>query len=150
ERAGRSAPAVVAVHPAAAADDPTSIPGFDALARDVERGAFVVATADLIHHGAGYGTPGPDRRADCDGATLAWARETVDAQLDRLASGDFAGAAALGARVRSDFVDAGPVFAALAAGRAPRRLRAIRLVDYADVLGAPPPTWVAAAFAASS
>jgi hypothetical protein len=52
--------------------------------------------------------------------------------------------------VRSDFRDAGPVFAALAAARGATAatIRALRLVDYADALGAEQPTWVAGALVA--
>jgi hypothetical protein len=62
-----------------------------------------------------------------------------------LDAGDFAGHHALATAVRSDFRDAGPVFATLTKGRFPRQIDALRLVDYADVLAAEQPTWVAAA-----
>jgi hypothetical protein len=145
-REGRPAPRVVARYPFLVGDDPATVPGIDEVARLAER-MPVVATADPIHHGAGYGTPQGRRLAGDDDATRVWALGRIDAQLDLLARGDWAAFARLCADVRSDFRDAGPVLAH-ALGRARGGAGAgevldLRLVDYAEVLGAESPTWVA-------
>ena len=143
-RAGRAAPQVFARFPFLAGAAPETLPGFDELAALATR-MPVVATADMIHHGAGYDTPPAARRARDATETEAFARSTLDELLALLAAGDFATHEARAAAVRSDFKDAGPVFATLTKGRVPRQIHALRLVDYADVFSAEQPTWVAAA-----
>jgi hypothetical protein len=148
-REGRRAPRLLARYPFLTGAAPESLPGFGELARALERGAALVATADMIHHGAGYGTPEAarlDRRSE---AALGFARAAIEDLLALLDMGDFAGHERRCAEVRSDFRDAGPVFAHLAQGRGARRpaLFELCLVDYAGVLDAEEPTWVAAAFA---
>jgi hypothetical protein len=98
-----------------------------------------------MHHGAGYGTPEGSRRRQDDEATRAWAHACIARQLDRLAASDWAAFAGLAADVRSDFRDTGPVlFRLLQPHGAPRgAILDLRRVDYADVLGADDPTWVA-------
>jgi hypothetical protein len=145
-RAGRKPPRVVARYPFLVGDDPGSLPGLDELARLAEE-MPIVATTDPIHHGAGYGTPEGERRDLGDEATVAWARTCIEGQLDRLVRGDWQAFAELAASVRSDFRDDGPVLASLLRARSEHvraELHALELVDYADALGAPPPTWVAA------
>lgn len=148
-REGRAAPRLIARYPFLTGADPETLPGFDELAGIAERGATLVATADMLHHGAGYGTPPEARMPLHDTATLRRARETVDALAASLARGSFAEHERLATGARSDFRDAGPVFAALARARGEvcARVGRVDLVDYADVLGADEPTWVAAALA---
>ena len=143
-REGRKAPRVLARYPFLVGDDPSNLPGVHDLPRLAER-MPVVATADPLHHGAGYGTPAGSRRPEGDGSTLAWARACIEAQLDLLARGEWAAFARLAGEVRSDFRDAGPVLAHLLRLRgAPRgAVLDLRLVDYAAVLGAEAPSWVA-------
>jgi hypothetical protein len=105
----------------------------------------VVATTDPLHHGAGYGTPEDRRRSERDESTHAWASACIQTQLDQLARGEWAAFARLAAEVRSDFRDAGPVLAWLLRQRGPVRgdILELHLVDYAEVLDAEAPTWVA-------
>ena len=109
-----------------------------------------MATADPLHHGVGYDTPSAECRPQGEASTAAWARASVQEGFDRLAARDAAGFLCHAAGARSDFRDPGPVLAHLLGGTA-SRLRAtmhdVRLVDYAAVLGAPAPTWVAGALA---
>jgi hypothetical protein len=140
---------VFARFPFQAGAAPETLPGFDELAALAAR-MPVVATADMIHHGAGYGTPPEMRRPREDEATGAFARKAIDELIGSLASGDFAEHEARAAAVRSDFKDAGPVLATLTKGRVPRQIRALRLVDYADVFGVEQPTWVAAALVSNA
>ena len=106
-----------------------------------------MATADPIHHGVGYGTPSAELRPREEPSTVAWARTDVQAGLDRLAAQDFAGFLAHAAEARSDFRDPGPVLAHLLGQDLRAAVHDLRLVDYADVLAAPAPTWVAGALA---
>jgi hypothetical protein len=147
EREGRKAPRVHARYPFLVGDDPAELPGMPELTALASRMA-IVATTDPLHHGAGYGTPPPGRRSRNDEATVAWARERIDAQLDLLGRGEWAAFARLAADVHSDFRDVGPVLGELLRGKrgsaSPRgEIVELRLVDYAEVLSADPPTWVA-------
>jgi len=128
-------------YPFLVGDDPASLPGIDELARLAEK-MPVVATTDPIHHGVGYGTS--DARDARDPTTRKWAHETVVAQLEALSERSYEKFATLCAEARSDFRDVGPVLAHLFAPFE-HELVSMDLVDYAEALGAIPPTWVAAA-----
>jgi hypothetical protein len=143
-REGRKAPRVLARYPFLVGDDPQSLNGIHELAKLAGR-MPVVATADPLHHGAGYGDPVGRRRAEGDDSTRAWARACIEAQLDLLARGEWTAFARLAAEVRSDFRDAGPVLAHLLRSRGALRgeVLQLRLVDYAAALGAEAPSWVA-------
>lgn len=144
ERAGRHVE-VVRRYPFLVGDDPASLPGLDELERLVTDGAFLVATTDPIHHGHAYGTP-PDACLDPDDpATTVIARSMIDAQLDALSAHRFSDFAALAERHRSDFRDTGPVTAHLVGSGFTPTVHELALVDYADALGAPAPSWVAGA-----
>ena len=140
ERAGRAAPRVHRRFPLHVGTDPSSLEGIDELARLAER-VPVVATADPIHHGPGYGDAPDDAGDD-------FARDSIDAQLRALAAHDFAAFAAECARVRSDFRNAGPALAFALGRDFSFDVRALARVDYAEALSAPPPTWVAGALVA--
>ncbi len=137
-------PRVVARYPFLVGAAPESLPGLGELRELVQTGAVVVATADPVHHGAGYDTPAPARLPRSD-ATRETARGWIATGLELLAQRELEAFAAECARVRSDFRDAGPVIATLCSGALTARVHALELVDYAGVLGAPQPTWVAAA-----
>lgn len=141
-REGRRAPEIVERYPFLVGDDPTTLPGLEELARLAEQ-MPLVATTDPIHHGVGYGTRDALRDAH-DPEAHAWARRVIEAQLRALAAGRWKRFASLCAAVRSDFRDDGPALATLLGARMRSELVALDLVDYADVLSAAPPTWVAA------
>lgn len=146
-RQGRPPPRLLARYPMLTGAQPETLPGMDELFCALERGATLVATADMVHHGTGYGTP-EDRRIERNSeAAMTIVRATVEEMLALLAARDFVAHERRCVEVRSDFRDAGPVFAQLAAARGVSRpvLLDMRLVNYADVLRAPEPTWVAAA-----
>ena len=143
-RCGRPAPTVIARFPFLVAGDPASLPGIDELCRLVADGCAVVATADPVHHGAGYGTPRDAQRHGDAAAALA--RGAITAQLDALAAADHRAFDARCTLDSSDFRDVGAVLAELAPGRG--SIRDLVLVDYAAVLDAAAPTWVAAALIA--
>jgi hypothetical protein len=145
-REGRPAPIVTARFPFLTGAEPATLPGIDELVAIARRGAAIVATADPVHHGAGYDTPD---RVPLDRAA-AHARALIRRGLDDLAAGElerFLGDAAV---ARSDFRDSGPalvhVLRALG-GRALLRasIHDLAVVDYASALDAADPTWVAGA-----
>lgn len=138
-REGRSAQ-LTTRYPFLAGEHPEDLPGLrdlQCLARD----AALVGTADPIHHGFGYGTAHPLDEALDEAASFA--RGRIEEQLRALATPDFGEFARLCARDASDFRDVGPVLALLRPSSA-WMLEEVRLVDYADVLETPRPTWVAA------
>lgn len=146
-RTGAALPRVVRRYPFLVGDTPESLPGLAELREIISRGAAVVATTDPVHHGRGYGDPAeacwPIHSPQAEGL----AHGAVAAALEMLERKDYAGFQAITAKFRSDFRDTGPVLACLL--RLPRwRTKeepVLRLVEYAEALGAPRPTWVAAA-----
>jgi len=144
ERAGRHVD-VVRRYPFLVGDDPASMPGIEELERLVGDGAALVATTDPIHHGHAYGTPTDDCLDPEDPRTRAAARSAVDEQLTALSAHRYADFAALVERDRSDFRDTGPLLAQLVGRGFVHEMHAVELVDYADALGSPSPSWVAGA-----
>jgi hypothetical protein len=149
KREGKRPPRVVARYPFLVGDVPGDLAGVDELRALVDRGVPLVATADPIHHGAGYGAREEDRLPREDPQTLEFARWTIERGFRSLGARDFAGFARHAAEVRSDFRDTGPVMACLVHPAKPLEVEILDLllVDYSQALGAPPPTWVAAALA---
>lgn len=145
-RAGRATPTIVARYPFLVGDDPASLFGMDALMK-ATNGCALVATTDPMHHGVGYGTDPSLARDPSSSETIGWVRGAIAEQLDALGSGDYAAFQRLAALHRSDFRDTGPVLAHVLrrGGAVSFEQHALTLVDYADVLPAPRPTWVAAA-----
>jgi hypothetical protein len=141
-REGAAPPRVHARYPFLVGDSPTDLPGLAEL-EGLAAQMPVVATTDPLHHGVGYGTPEGQRRGLRDAASGVWALACIQRQLDLLSQGDWSGFARLAAQERSDFRDVGPVLAHLLRG-AKGEILDLRLVDYAEVLGAAEPTWVAA------
>ncbi len=142
ERAGRAPPRLVKRFPFLVGRAPDQHPGLEELARLVASGAAVVATADMVHHGVGYGTAEGERVPREAGST--YARGLIEEQLLLLGRRDFVAFADVARRARSDFRDSGPTLAALIAPFSYAVL-ALELVPYGDVLAAAEPTWVAAA-----
>ncbi len=140
-RCGRAAPTVIQRFPYLSAADPASLPGIDELRRLVADGCAVVATADPMHHGVGYGTPREEQRAGDEARVYAHAG--ISAQLDALARCDHAAFAARCSTDASDFRDTGAILAELIPGHG--AIRDLTLVDYAATLEVASPTWVAAA-----
>ena len=145
-REGRKAPELVLRYPFLVGDDPASLPGIDALA-ELAATCPLVATADPIHHGVGYGAEAALARDAALPETLSWARAAIAEQTGALAAGDYAAFQRLTQKHHSDFRDSGPVLAHLLRSRGAVAFdqHALVLVDYSDVLAAPPPTWVAGA-----
>jgi hypothetical protein len=149
KRENKKAPRVVARYPFLVGEHPDDLPGIDELRTIAERGAALVATADPIHHGAGYGAREEDRLPREDPQTLEFARWTIERGFRALASRDFGAFLRHATEVRSDFRDTGPLMASLVDPKRPldAEILDLILVDYSRALDAPPPTWVAAALA---
>ena len=143
-RQGKKPPRVIARYPFLVGEDPARLPGLDDVIRLAER-MPIVATTDPMHHGAGYGTPEHARRGEHEETTMVFARFSIQKQLDLLLGAKWAAFQQLADLVRSDFRDTGPVLARALRGGSARRgeILELHLVDYAEVLGAEPPTWVA-------
>jgi hypothetical protein len=143
-REGKKPPRVLGRYPFLVGDDLARLPGLDEVVHLAER-MPVVATADPLHHGAGYDTPAHARRGEHDENTTVFARFSIQKQLDLLMDGKWAAFQQLAAMVRSDFRDTGPVLARTLGGGTERRgeILELLLVDYAEVLDAEHPTWVA-------
>lgn len=148
-RDGIRAPRVVCRYPFLVGDGPADLPGIEELEALIAGGAALVATADLIHHGVGYGTPLENCLPTEDPRAQRFAEETARANLGWLAARDYGQFLRHGAEIRSDFRDGGPVATHLLSDTSTLQgiLHTLALVDYADTLQAPAPTWVAGALA---
>jgi len=144
ERSGRSID-VVRRYPFLVGDAPATLPGLDELEDLVADGAVLVATTDPIHHGHAYDTAPADCLDPDEPQTMATARAAIDDQLAALSEQRFADFQALTERDRSDFRDTGPVLAHLVGRGLEATVHELALVDYAEVLGAAHPSWVAGA-----
>jgi hypothetical protein len=144
DRVGRSVD-VVCRYPFLVGDDPASLDGIDELERLVADGVVLVATTDPIHHGHAYGTAPDDCLDPGDPRTVTAARRAIDDQLAALSDHRFTEFQALTERHRSDFRDTGPVVAHLVGSGFDPVVHDLALVDYAEVLHAATPSWVAGA-----
>lgn len=142
-RAGATLPELLVRYPFLVGDSPHDLPGMDALRAIVDGGAAVIATGDLQHHGAGYGTPLAEQRPVSE---VEFARSVVTRELGLLCARDFQAHQRHCASVRSDFRDVGPVLLSVVTA-ARFTLHALQTVDYAAVIESPDPTWVTAALA---
>ncbi len=142
-------PRVVCRYPFLVGETPADSPGMDELETLVARGAVLVATADPVHHGVGYGTPASDCLPQQDVRTQRFAEETVRTHLDLLTRRDLRQFQRHCAEIRSDFRDGGPTAIHLLSATSDLQstIHTLALVDYSDVLQTPAPTWVAGALA---
>ena len=137
---GKKMPRVIERYPWLAGGNPTAMPGYDEVA-DIARNAVVVSTADMFHHGIGYGTP-VEQSFFPEKGGLDLARRTIMAGAEMLARGDYAGYTQHCVDAKSDHRDAGQVMRAI---RGPMRPEIIDIIasDAAALYNAPDPTWVA-------
>jgi hypothetical protein len=145
EAAERPAPHVHARYPLLVGTEPASIEGMGELVRLGAR-MPIVATADPVHHGIGYGDDRDHAEDRSSPRARAFASASIDQQLRALEAHDFVAFQAECARVRSDFRNAGPTLVHVLGDPKPRfEVHRVDLVDYTEALHAPPPTWVAGA-----
>ncbi len=125
--------------------EPKDIPCFEHLRFLLQSGAALVATGDLVHHGIGYGTPAGLCLDIASPAAMDYSRDAIVEQFAALDARNYTKFLSLCERSHSDFRDVRPVLAALVPAPAPASILELTLVNYADVLQAVEPTWVAAA-----
>jgi hypothetical protein len=101
----------------------------------------LVATADPVHHGHGYGDAAP---LAPESGGLAMARERIEEGLALLAAGDHTAYQRHCVRTKSDARDVGQVLRHLL-GPCQGRLHDLVADDMSAPYQAPPPTWVAGA-----
>jgi len=112
---------------------------FSDAAVDIPPTIPIVATADMVHHGIGYGaTPSTLRDP-------SFARASIESQLRALSAHDFEAFLSECASARSDFKNAGRALALTLGPGFSFTIHSLEIVDYSAALAAPPPTWVAAA-----
>ena len=142
---GVRAPKLLAHYPFLVGADPLTLPGLDELKSRVRGGAGIVATTDPVHYGVGYGAESTLARTSPEAAAFATA--AIEKQFACLAERNYAEFLKQCETARSDFRDPGPVLAEIRGGSRALKLRIheLRLVNYADTLNAPEPTWVAGA-----
>lgn len=139
---GHRAPEIIERYPFLTGTDPLSLPGIDELFDLVEQGVPVVATADMVHHGVGYGAPLDESLDEWETDAVAIARSWIEEGIRALAEKDYGRFLQNADRVKSDFRHSGPVLREVL-GAFGHEVSEVRLVDYADVLKAGVPTWVA-------
>jgi hypothetical protein len=142
---GRTMPVVIKRFPFLTGANPTSLTGYEEIAQIVNSGVAIAATADWIHHGAGYNTPPNELRDPATPETAIWARKTIAENIQTLSEHNFSAFEEQSLAIRSDFRDSGPVLASLLGKNFEPEIYDMALVDYAEVLEAEKPTWVAAA-----
>ena len=141
----RRPPEIIERYPFLTGTDPLSLPGFDELRQLRDSGVLIVATADPIHHGIGYGMAAGDSLDEQDPNTITIARSWIEEAMSTLVERDYDRFLQNADRVKSDFRHSGPVLRELVAMREEIGIRDLRLVDYSDVLISEAPTWVAGA-----
>jgi hypothetical protein len=133
------------VYPFLAGDEPRTLSHYAEIAKWAED-AVIVSTADLFHHGIGYGDDPTVARAPEDGG-LELARAGIHEGNRLLAAADYPTHLQHCVATRSDARDAGPLFRQLRGPMQPELLD-LTASDMASIYEAPPPTWVAAALVA--
>lgn len=142
---GRRPPTVREAYPFLAGASPHTLPGYEEVAAWAED-AVVVATADMVHHGVGYGDS-PATALAPDQGGLDYARQAIEENMRLLASGDLAAYLRHCVATRNDARDNGPLLQALT-GPLHGELIDLATSDMSAIYDAPPPTWVAAALTA--
>lgn len=142
---GKKMPRVIERYPWLAGGNPTALLGYDEVA-EIARNAVVVSTADMFHHGIGYGTPPEQSFAPHQGG-LELAHKVISEGAAMLARGDYAGYNQHCVDAKSDHRDAGQVMRSVLGPINPEIVEIIPS-DAAALYHAPDPTWVAGALVA--
>jgi hypothetical protein len=142
KRRGIKGPEVVVRYPYLTGGGPQIMPGIEEL-QEIVSDAVVVATADLFHHGIGYGEL-PETALTPEDGGLVLARRRIEEGLALLMTGDYQGYNQHCVEARSDARDAGQVLRHLLG---PLEGRILDLIwdDMAAIYNKPAPTWVAGA-----
>ena len=138
----RRAPRVYERYPYLAGGNPQNMPGIDELARLMED-SVVVSTADLFHHGIGYGDAVANT-FDHDEGGLAHAKTMIEAGIRILEKGDYWAYNSHCIESKSDARDTGQVYRYLR-GPMQGEVLDISYTDSSELYDQPKPTWVAGA-----
>lgn len=141
-RRGARGPELVFRYPYLAGGHPEALRGVDELER-LARDSAIVATADPMHHGIGYGDP-PEQALPSDARGLAFARGKIQEGFDLAGRGRFPEFQRHCIATKSDARDVGQVLGHLV-GRFEARILDLLGDDMTGPYAARPPTWVAAA-----
>jgi hypothetical protein len=141
-RRGVRGPELVPRYPYLAGGHPEALRGVDELER-LARDAVIVATADPMHHGIGYGDP-PEQALPSDERGLAYARAKIQEGFDLAGRGRFPEFQRHCIATKSDARDVGQLLGHLVG---PFEARILDLLgdDMTGPYAARAPTWVAAA-----
>jgi hypothetical protein len=141
-RRGVRGPELIFRYPYLAGGRPEALRGVDELER-LARDSAIVATADPMHHGIGYGDP-PEQALPSDERGLAFARAKIQEGLDLAGQGRFPEFQRHCVATKSDARDVGQLLGHLVG---PFQARILDLLgdDMTGPYAARPPTWVAAA-----
>jgi hypothetical protein len=142
ERRGIAGPELIVRYPYLAGGRPHILPGITEL-QEIVRDAVVVATADPLHHGIGYGEP-PESALAPDANGLGFAKKKIEEGLALLRAGDYWGYNQYCVSAKSDARDGGQVLRYLL-GPLDGRILDLVANDTATMYQKPAPTWVAGA-----
>ena len=142
-RRGGRTPELILRYPYLAGGKPEILPGIRELEDIVKRGAVVVTTADVFHHGIGYGETAETALYPERGG-LDLARKRITEGIRILERGDYWAYNQHCVDAKSDGRDAGQVVRYLL-GPLKGNLLDLTSCDTTDMYNTPPPTWVACA-----
>jgi hypothetical protein len=134
-------PKLVTRYPNLVSGHPETLPGIDEVAK-IASESIVVATADLCHHGSGYGST---KMVDISEEGLSFARRNIEELLIYFAKRDYLAYRDCCIRAISDSKDIGQLLQYVLGPLTPK-IHDLRLVDVStQFVGDPAPNWVATA-----
>ncbi len=145
QRRGIQGPELILRYPYLAGGKPEILPGMAELQEITKdtKNTVVVSTADMFHHGIGYGEP-KEVALYPDNGGLGLARKRIEEGLKILQAGDYWGYNQHCVLAKSDGRDAGQVVRYLL-GSLQSKLVDLTYADTTAMYNAAAPTWVAAA-----
>lgn len=142
KRRNISAPELIIRYPYLSGGKPGKLPGIEELKEQL-KDAVIVATADLFHHGVGYGDPVESSLEPEEGG-LELAKITIKKGLDIFSKGDHSEYNDFSVKSKSDARDVGQVLRYLI-GSCRGEIIDIVSDDMSIPYNKPKPTWVAGA-----
>lgn len=142
KRRGITGPELIVRYPYLTGGKPEILPGIGEL-KEIVKEAAVVSTADMFHHGIGYGDS-PEAALSPEHGGLGLARKRIEEGLKILQAGDYWGYNQHCVLAKSDGRDAGQVVRYLL-GPLQGHIVDLTYADTTKMYDALAPTWVAAA-----
>lgn len=136
-------PELIVRYPYLAGGRPDKMPGIEELKEVMTGNTIIIATADLFHHGIGYGDP-TDASLYPEEGGLKLAEMTIRKGFEILSSGRYSEYNHFSVKSKSDARDVGQILRYLIG---PFRAHIIDIVsdDMSEAYDRPAPTWVAGA-----